>query len=96
MSDQLKFKLWEWSEWVIKAVIMAICGLVWQMNIDITRSLQEQKAQGAQISELKAEVASIKHGYMTRMEVLENLKRIELYMQTQVQQNEIQRLKDKR
>lgn len=93
MSDQLKFKIYEWAEWLTKAVLVAICGLLWQMNLDITRSLHEIKNHGKEITELKAEVASIKQGYMSRTEVLEHLKRIELYMQTQVQQTEIARLK---
>lgn len=97
MSDQLKFKLWEWSEWAIKLIIVGMFGIVWQNNADMQKLKAQIEAQAttqqAINAEVKSELTAIKAGYMTRMEVLENLKRIELYMQTQVQQSEIARLK---
>lgn len=97
MSDQFKFKLWEWTEWATKLIIVGVFGLVWQNSADMQKLKAQIEAQAtAQASinsDVKAKLISIESGYMTRMEVLENLKRIELYMQTQVQQSELARLR---
>ena len=93
MSDQFKFKLWEWAEWITKAVLMAICGLLWQMNLDVSRSLQQINNHGNQISELKSEVAAIKQGYMSRIEVLETIKRVEQNQEKMILQYELAALK---
>lgn len=100
MSDQTKYKLLEWSEWAAKLMLAAVLGLVWRNNEDMqslkSQIASQQSAQQAVNTEVKSELTSIKQGYMTRMEVLENMKRIELYMQTQVQQSEIARLKSQK
>jgi hypothetical protein len=100
MSDQLKFKFWEWSEWAIKLIIVGVFGIVWQNNADMQQLKTRLEAQNVEQDQINAEfrsrIVAIESGYMTRMEVLENLKRIELYMQNQVQQTEINRLKEKR
>jgi hypothetical protein len=95
MSDQLKFKLYEWAEWITKAVLAAICGLLWQMNLDISRSLQILQNHGTQITELKGEVAAIKQGYMTRIEVLETIKRVEMNQEKLLLQYELKSMQDK-
>lgn len=97
MSDQTKFKLLEYAEWATKLILIGVFGLVWQNNTDMqtlkAQIASQHSAQQTVNSEVKSELVAIKQGYMTRMEVLENMKRIELYMQTQVQQSEIDRLK---
>ncbi len=95
MSDQRKFKLYEWAEWITKAVLAAICGLLWQMNLDISRSLQILQNHGTQITELKGEVAAIKQGYMTRIEVLETIKRVEMNQEKLLLQYELKAMQDK-
>jgi hypothetical protein len=93
MSDQLKYKLYEWAEWVTKAVLVAICGLLWQMNLDITRSLHELKNHGKEISELKAEMSAVKQGYVSRNEAMEMMKRVEQQLEIIVLQNKIKEQK---
>lgn len=93
MSDTFKFKIWEWAEWITKAILVAICGLLWQMNLDVSRSLQQLNNQSNQISELKSEVSAIKQGYMSRIEVLETIKRVEMNQEKMILQYEVAALK---
>jgi len=93
MSDTFKFKVWEWAEWITKAILVAICGLLWQMNLDVSRSLQQLNNQSNQISELKSEVSAIKQGYMSRIEVLETIKRVEMNQEKMILQYEVAALK---
>ena len=93
MSDAFKFKVWEWAEWITKAILVAICGLLWQMNLDVSRSLQQLNNQSNQISELKSEVSAIKQGYMSRIEVLETIKRVEMNQEKMILQYEVAALK---
>lgn len=67
-------------------MVMAVTGVLW-VNYNSTQQLvskvdQLQRDQDSQ----KAEIIAIKAGYMTRMEVLETIKRVE-------QQNEIMLLR---
>lgn len=39
MSAAMKAKVYEWAEWLAKLALVAICGLLWQMNLDLQRSL---------------------------------------------------------
>lgn len=93
MSDAFKFKVWEWAEWITKAILVAICGLLWQMNLDVSRSLQQLNNQSNQISELKSDVSAIKQGYMSRIEVLETIKRVEMNQEKMILQYEVAALK---
>jgi citrate synthase len=93
MSDQLKYKLYEWAEWVTKAVLVAICGLLWQMNLDITRSLHELKNHGREIAELKAELSSVKQGYVSRNEAMDMMKRVEQQLEILVLQSKLKEQK---
>ena len=93
MSDQFKYKLYEWAEWVTKAVLVAICGLLWQMNLDITSSLHEIKNHGKEISELKAEIAAVKQGYVSRNEAMDMMKRVEQQLEILVLQSKLKEQK---
>lgn len=78
VSAQLKAKLGEWAEWAAKLILMAICGLLWQMNLDLQRSLQIQQQQDRRITVLETSLEAVKQGYMTRAEILETVKRVEM------------------
>lgn len=81
MSDQTRYKLLEWSEWAAKLMLVAVLGLVWRNNEDMQtlkgQIASQQSAQQSINTEVKAELSAIKQGYMTRMEVLETVKRVE-------------------
>ena len=100
MSDQTKFQLLIWVEWATKLIIVSVLALVWQNNNDMqalkAQIASQNSAQQSVNSDVKAELSAIKQGYMTRMEVLENMKRIELFMENQVQQSELNRLRGKK
>lgn len=93
MSDQTKLKIYEWAEWLTKAVLVAICGLLWQMNLDITRSLHEIKNHGKEISELKAEISAVKQGYVSRNEAMDMMKRVEQQLEILVLQSKLKEQK---
>lgn len=78
MSAAFKLKIYEWAEWLAKLVLVAICGLLWQMNLDLQRSLQIQQLQDKRITSLEASLEAVKQGYMTRAEILETVKRVEM------------------
>lgn len=92
MSDQFKFKLYEYAEWLAKLALVAICGLLWQLNLDVSRSLQVQNTHEKEIAWLKAELAAIKQGYMSRIEVLETIKRVEMNQEKILLQYELKAL----
>lgn len=77
VSAQLKAKLYEWAEWLAKLALVAICGLLWQMNLDLQRSLQIQQQQERRINALETNLESVKQSYVTRAEILETVKRVE-------------------
>jgi replication initiation and membrane attachment protein DnaB len=81
MSDQFKFKLYEWAEWATKLMIVGMFGFVWQNNNDMQRIKTQLETQATAQSNInasvKAELIAIREGYMTRMEVLETVKRVE-------------------
>lgn len=78
MTPSSKMKLYEWAEWIAKLVLVTICGLLWQMNIDLQRSLQTQVNQDKRITSLETSVETIKQAYVTRAEILETIKRVEM------------------
>lgn len=78
MSAAFKLKIYEWAEWLAKLVLVAICGLLWQMNLDLQRSLQIQQLQDKRITSLESSLEAVKQGYMTRAEILETVKRVEM------------------
>lgn len=77
MSDQLKFRIWEFAEWITKLAIVAIFGLLWQQNANFAVMSSTMNEHEKQLIELKSELSAVKSGYMSRVEVLEALKRVE-------------------
>lgn len=78
MTPSSKLKLYEWAEWIAKAVLVAICGLLWQMNLDLQRSLQTQVTHNQRITALETSLETVKQAYVTRAEILETIKRVEM------------------
>lgn len=78
MSAAFKLKIYEWAEWLAKLVLVAICGLLWQMNLDLQRSLQIQQQQDRRITSLETNLETVKQSYVTRAEILETVKRVEM------------------
>lgn len=89
MSDQFKFKLYEYAEWLAKLALVAICGLLWQLNLDVSRSLQVQNTHEKEIAQIKADMKQM----MTRTEVMETMKRVEQQLQIIMLQTELDRKK---
>jgi hypothetical protein len=81
VSDQTKFKLLEWAEWATKLILVGVFALVWQNSADMhaikTQMASERGAQQAFNTDIKAKITAIESSYMTRMEVLETVKRVE-------------------
>jgi hypothetical protein len=81
MSDNTKYKLLEWVEWATKLLLIGVFTLVWQNNSDMQKLKAQIETQTSAQSSINqkfdSELTSIKAGYMTRMEVLETMKRLE-------------------
>ena len=80
-------------------MIIAVFTLVWRNNEDM-QNLKAQiaaqtSAQSIVNADTRSEIAAIKAGFMSRVEVLENLKRIEQNQQIQIQQFKIESLEKK-
>lgn len=78
MNDQFKFKVHEWIEWIAKAALVAILGLLWQLNIDVQKNLAAQSDHEKRLVALESTTESIKQAYVTRAEILETIKRVEM------------------
>lgn len=77
MSAAMKAKVYEWAEWLAKLALVAICGLLWQMNLDLQRSLQIQSQQDRRLSAVENRQEIFEKSYVTRAEILETVKRVE-------------------
>lgn len=77
MSAAFKLKVYEWAEWLAKLLLVGMCGLLWQMNLDLQRSLQIQQLQDKRITSLENSLETMKQSYVTRAEILETVKRVE-------------------
>jgi len=87
MSDEFKFKIYEWAEWLAKIALVAICGLLWQLNLDVQRSLQIQNSHEREIAQIKADMRAM----MSRDEALEMMKRVEQQLEIIVLQRQLER-----
>lgn len=96
MSDQLKFRIWEFAEWITKLAIVAIFGLLWQQNANFAVMASTMNEHEKQIAELKGEMAAVKAGYMSRVEVLEALKRVEQNQQIMLLQFQLDAKRSKK
>lgn len=91
MSDQFKFKLWEWAEWGSKLLITAIAALLWQIYVDVQKTNEKLTETDRRMTIIEARQES----FLTKQEALEMMKRTELLIQTLVKDEEIKRLKEK-
>ena len=63
---------------------MAVCSVLW-MTYNTTQALASKQEQAQrQIDRQEAELAAVRSAYMTRMEVLETIKRIEQQLEIQM------------
>lgn len=80
---------WSWFyEKVLPPLIVAMClgiaGGLWA-TYSVVQNMTSQVAQHERdINQLKNDVAIVRAGYMTRIEVLETIKRLELYIELAV------------
>ena len=63
---------------------IAAVKLLWDLNQKMTASLARLETHDDRISRLEKHVENIYQSFMSRMEVLEALKRIELYMENSI------------
>lgn len=63
---------------------MAVCSVLWMTYNTAQRVESRQEALQRQVDTMAAEMAAVKTGYMTRMEVLETIKRIEQQLEIQM------------
>ena len=96
MSDQIKFRILEFAEWITKLAIVAIFGLLWQQNANFAVMASTMNEHEKQIAELKGEMAAVKAGYMSRVEVLEALKRVEQNQQIMLLQFQLDAKRSKK
>jgi hypothetical protein len=92
MSDQFKFKLWEWAEWGSKLILTAIAALLWQTYLDVQKINLAQVENERRISMLEAKQESL----LSKQEAMELMKRTELLIQSLVKEEEIKRLREER
>lgn len=88
MSDQFKFKVYTWVEWAMKLILVAAFTLIWQIYQDLQRQSMQlsnqaliQAGQAARIDKLEAQLESVRREYVTRLEMLELVKRVEQQLQ---------------
>jgi hypothetical protein len=89
MSDQLKFRLWEYAEWGSKLLITAIAALLWQTYNDVQKVKMQQDSYERRISVIEAKLEQS----MTRQEAMEMMKRVEQQLQIIVLQNQLEKRK---
>jgi len=89
MSDQLKFRIWEWAEWGSKLLITAIAALLWQTYNDVQKVKMQQDSYERRISVIEAKLEQS----MTRQEAMEMMKRVEQQLQIIVLQGQLEKRK---
>jgi len=87
MSDQFKFTLYAWVDWAMKAVLLGGVALIWQIYNDLQHMtmMQSNQAlmqvqQAARIEKLEARADSMQREYVSRVEALEMMKRVEMQL----------------
>ena len=89
MSDQIKFRIWEWAEWGSKLLITAIAALLWQTYNDVQKVKMQQDSYERRISVIEAKLEQS----MTRQEAMEMMKRVEQQLQIIVLQGQLEKRK---
>jgi hypothetical protein len=95
MSDQFKFRLYEWAEWATKALLIGMSTLLWNLNSDLTKSMQAQASQDREIMQVKADLKALRSEAMMRSEAMELMKRVEQQLQIIVLQGQLDARKGK-
>ena len=80
---------WHWfTDKVLPSLFVllatAVCGVLWANYNAVQMLASKQELQSRDIEQLSSEMIAIKAGYMTRMEVLETVKRIEQQLEIQM------------
>lgn len=80
---------WHWfTDKVLPSLFVllasAVCAVLWANYQSVQTLTSKQELQGRDIDQLRSEMIAIKAGYMTRMEVLETVKRIEQQLEIQM------------
>lgn len=80
---------WHWfTDKVLPSLFVllasAVCAVLWANYNAVQTLASKQEIQGRDLEQMKAEVTAIKSAYMTRMEVLETVKRIEQQLEIQM------------
>ena len=91
VSDKLKFRLYEWAEWLAKVALIAICGLLWRQNESLALMTQSISTHEQQITELRSEIKSVRSESMSRAETLEMMKRVEQQLQIIILQSQLEK-----
>jgi hypothetical protein len=89
MSDQLKFRIWEWAEWGSKLLITAIAALLWQTYNDVQKVKMQQDSNERRIAVIESKLENS----MTRQEAMEMMKRVEQQLQIIVLQGQLEKRK---
>ena len=89
MSDQLKFRIWEWAEWGSKLLITAIAALLWQTYNDVQKVKMQQDSNERRIAVIEQKLENS----MTRQEAMEMMKRVEQQLQIIVLQGQLEKRK---
>ena len=89
MSDQLKFRIWEWAEWGSKLLITAIAALLWQTYNDVQKVKMQQDSNERRIAVIEQKLEQS----MTRQEAMEMMKRVEQQLQIIMLQGQLEKRK---
>lgn len=91
MSDQFKFRLYEWAEWATKALLIGMSTLLWNLNGDLTKALQTQANQREEMAQLRNDLKALEAKAMMRSEAMELMKRVEQQLQIIVLQSQLEK-----
>lgn len=67
----------EWLEWLTKASMPVVAASLVGMYVQTERLTLVMNAQAKELAEVKAEIVAIKAGFVSRVELIETIKRID-------------------
>jgi hypothetical protein len=75
--SEMSTKATEWLEWLTKASLPVVTAAVIGMYVQTERLTVMMNSQAKELSELKTEITAIKAGFVSRIELIETIKRID-------------------
>jgi hypothetical protein len=74
----------EWLEWLTRASLPIVAATLIGMYVQTEKQTLMLNTQAKELAELKAELIAVKASYVTRIELLETLKRVDQQLEIMV------------